>query len=125
MKYIIKESRLDKSIYNYLTELFGDIYFINSINSITELEDEELLQFINSDFEDSGDFIFEYIKRGYYERIGDPDRLKDEFLDKAPIVLFNPYFLDKLNSIFDVRWKPVFIQWMKDNFNLPVKTIID
>jgi hypothetical protein len=125
MKYIIKESRLNKAIYEYLTELFGNIYFLDSINYNTEVEDGEILEFINDDYEDSGDFIFEYITRDFYERQEDSSDVKQKFLDQSPIVVFNYMVSDKLNNLFGIHWRPVFVRWMEDKFNLPVNTIFD
>ena len=52
MKYIIKESRLNKAIYDYIDELFDGAYYVYGQNYDKGIEDENILEFINDDYEE-------------------------------------------------------------------------
>jgi len=123
MKYIIKESRLNKAIYEHLNELFEGLYFMYGINYDEDIEDKNILEFVNDDFEDSGDFLFDYVKKEYYEKT-DSESLKNRFLNNSPVVTFDEKIFMDLTSYFGRHWKPVFKQWMLDKFGLPVKEIL-
>jgi hypothetical protein len=119
MKIIIKESRLHNAIYEYLTELFGNIYFANGYNVDEDREDKNILEFLN---DESDDVLFDYVNKEFYDALYDGD-LKDRFLDKAPLVTFSRDIFHKLNAMFGNHWIPIYKKWMMDKFGLPVETI--
>jgi hypothetical protein len=124
MKYIIKESRLNKAIYKYIDELFDGVYYVYGQNYDKGIVDKNILEFISDDYEDSGDYIFDYVKTEYYED-SDSEYLKNKYLNNSPVVTLNQKISMDLTSYFGSHWKPVFKQWLLDKFGLSVKTIQD
>jgi len=124
MKYIISESRVEKAIYEYMDELFGDVMYERYYSFDTESYSDNVLEFYNMDMEDAGDYIFEYIKKEYYDEPHVGQSLKEKYSNQAPMIEFlHSSTYNKLNSYFGDRWKQVFVRWFEDKFNLPVKTI--
>jgi hypothetical protein len=124
MKYIISESRVEKAIYEYMDELFGDVMYERYYYFDKESYTDNVLEFYNKDLEDSGDYLFEYVKKEYYDEPHIGQHLKEKYLSQAPMVEFlHSYTTRQLDAYFGDRWKQVFVKWFKDKFNLPVKTI--
>jgi hypothetical protein len=121
MKYIITESRLDKSITNYLDKLF-DISNINWTHPYDILdnetdeegEDQNRVQFYLGDYGDEPCFMWYGCE---YFNSGSPAS------EICPTVSLEYKYERTLNGYFGDLWKEPFKKWFKQHFELPVKTI--
>lgn len=128
MRIIIKENKLEQVIYNHIDSYydFDNINWHHPYEFDEETDDyqenEFLIEFYYGDWEDSeySHFIFDYFFPEYY---GDePSSVPHK--KKAPILeIRDDDFVNELFTYFGDRWRPVFIKWFEDKFNLPVKTL--
>ena len=52
------------------------------------------------------------------------ERFRNDMLSKSPMLVFDSDSdYNNLEGLFGNRWKPIFMKWFEDNFELPVKTI--
>jgi hypothetical protein len=126
MKYIISESKLFNSIYEYINRRY-DLSEIDWVHPYvyeddgSEYENSNILEFFRGVYEgpDFSEFIFVWISPDEYEG-GDYVGLQK----KCPMLEINDYEVEKLASIFGNLWIEPMKKWFEDNFKLPVKTII-
>lgn len=127
MEYIITESKLFNTIYQYIDNSLD----VNNIDWVygggiddegyedIDIENEDNLRFYKGDLEgdDNTDLVFDYFTVNYH---------KDEsgsWEDKAPILEVMGKYGEHLDNLFDEHWKKPMAKWFQDNFNLPVKTV--
>jgi len=121
MKYIISESKLEKTITNYLDLLFDvdNIHYTvpYEYNDETGEEGDDLtrMEFYIGDYEND-DTCFrwydcEYFSPGSYVR------------DICPTVTVEYKYENILNGYFGDMWKEPFRKWFIHNFDEPVKTV--
>jgi hypothetical protein len=127
MKYLITESKLNSTIYDFIDNLFHDGKKIKMVKHTREdedtLDDVEVLGAYDFFYEDSDDDLFTWTGREYYEN---PKRglSRSKWLELAPVVEIENYEkLGQLDAYFGHLWRPIFIQWFEDTFSLPVKTL--
>jgi hypothetical protein len=127
MKYIIKESKLN----NFITEYIDGLYDVDDIDwdygrgadddgfEDRDIENEDFLFFYTGDWEgeDGDNVIFNYFSKEYYSNDSSP------FKDNAPILAIKDGDYDRFNTMFNDFWKEPMKQWFEKNFNLPVNTI--
>ena len=126
MNILINESKLFKSIYQYIDGDFNkdDIHWTYGI-SMEEwgdnFEDENYLIFYNGDWEgeEDSDVIFYYLDVEYYS----DEPSSKPFKDEAPILNVTGEYSEHLDTMFGNHWKEPMKKWFQDNFNLPVKTV--
>jgi hypothetical protein len=122
MKYIISESRLEESILYYINELF-DVNDININNPLEyddetgeEWEDTNRLQFYIGDYNGEDEGCFFWYDCDYFN----PNSASSE---KCPIVVVDDEYKNQLDGYFGDVWHEPFKKWLKEHFELPVKTI--
>ena len=128
MKYIIKESKINDLVINFLNQMY-DVDKMNYHHPYdTFVENGEWVEGENSDLCDFyiGDYnenegLFRWYGKGYWtgqNEIGDRRR------NESPILSFmNDDEYDILQGMFGENWKPAFKMWFENNFNYPVKTV--
>lgn len=121
MKYIITESKLEKSITNYFYELFP----IDNINSThpyeyndetgEEGDDETRVEFYIDDYGDEETCFWWY----------DCEYFSDNspYKGNCPLVTVEYIFENQLNGYFGEMWQEPFKKWFTENFDLPVKSV--
>ena len=134
MKYIITEEqneRIFDVIYNFINDMLTEdnITYQHGYIYDTDEKDENILDFYGDKYinNQQDDWYFEYIKKEYYESLGEGDlNDKKRWLDKSPILeVLDRDFKLKLDAFFSFLWKPIFEQWFKDKYpHLPVKTFL-
>ena len=127
MKVLITENKLFDSIYNYIEDMF-DVSNIDYFHPTTwnddEYYDEEnphIREFFYHTYEghyDEDGVAFVYIQKEYYNN----EPSNKSFRNQTPILIVNDY--EKLTNMFGNRWIEPMKEWFKDNFDLPVKTIV-
>jgi hypothetical protein len=134
MDYIIPQSKLSKSIYNYISELFASEDGDTTIHKLESIDEDgnplvDSYDFINNDYYDGDkqDYLFTWTGPGYYKSIT-PRYITqiemEQLSKKCPNVeILDKDTLNSLNGLFGDLWKPVFIKWVEDKTNLPVKTL--
>lgn len=121
MKYVITESRLSKTITNYLDEIFDTenvhVTYPYEYDEETgeEGDDETRMKFYIGDYEDDNQCFYWY-SEDYFD---EGTKIKE----RAPIVVLNEKYLNILNGYFDKEWIQPFKEWFTYNFNEPVKTV--
>lgn len=121
MKYVITESRLSKTITNYLYEIFDienvHVTYPYEYDEETgeEGDDETRMEFYIGDYEDDNQCFYWYSKDYFDEGT--------QVKEKAPIVELNEKYLNILNGYFGKEWIQPFKEWFTYNFNESVKTV--
>ena len=135
MKYIITESKLNSSIYNFMNNLFSskdgnpEIYKLDSIDSDgVSLIDS--FDFVNSDYysDEGSEYLFSWTGKGYFKTVYSQGYItKFEYegmLSESPMVsILDSNAKEKLNNFFGDLWRPIFKQWFKDKTGLDYKTL--
>jgi hypothetical protein len=122
MKYIISESRLEESILHYINELFdvNEIHINNPLEyddeTGEEWEDTNRLQFYIGDYNGEDEGCFFWYDCDYFN----PNSASSE---KCPIVVVDDEYKNQLDGYFGDMWHEPFKKWLKEHFELPVKTI--
>ena len=122
MKYIISESRLEESILHYINELFdvNEIHINNPLEyddeTGEEWEDTNRLQFYIGDYNGEDEGCFFWYDCDYFN----PNSASSE---KCPIVTVEKEYKNQLDGYFGDMWHEPFKKWLKEHFELPVKTI--
>ena len=122
MKYIISESRLEESILHYINELFdvNEIHINNPLEyddeTGEEWEDTNRLQFYIGDYDVEDEGCFFWYDCDYFN----PNSASSE---KCPIVVVDDEYKNQLDGYFGDMWHEPFKKWLKEHFELPVKTI--
>ena len=135
MKYIITESKLNTSVYNFIDELFSsedgspEIFKLDSIDS----DGRSLIDsydFVNNDYysDEGSDYLFSWAGKEYFKTIFSQGYItKTEYegmISESPMVsILDADAKEKLNNFFGDLWKPVFKQWFKDKTGLDYKTL--
>jgi hypothetical protein len=134
MKYLITESKLEQGIYDYLDELFAAENGNTEIHKLKSIDEDgnEMVgsyDLVNDDYYDGDnqDYLFSWTDVPYYELIT-PHFITQHEMEKLSKKAPNVEIHDKnkvmsLNSIFGEMWKPIFIKWLQDKVNLPIKTL--
>jgi len=121
MKYIISESKLEKTITNYLDVLFDvdnihyTVPYEYDDETGEEYDDMNRMEFYIGDYEND-DTCFrwyncEYFDKGSYARY------------ICPTVTVEYKYETILNGYFGDMWKEPFRKWFIQNFEEPVKTV--
>jgi len=131
MKIIISEDRIYDLIMKHINSMF-DIHNIHWING-TDDDGNEVgyaISFYNGDYDDD-DNLFRWYGEDYFyseeEKVvmsHHNQKMVDEWEEKTPMLEFdNNGKKEQLDALFGDKWKKPFIDWIWDNFNVPVKTI--
>jgi len=135
MKYIITESKLNSSVYNFMDNLFTskdgnpEIFKLDSIDkdgrSLIDSYD-----FVNNDYysDEGSDYLFSWTGKEYFKTIFSQGYItKTEYegmVSESPMVsILDGDIKEELNNFFGDLWKPVFKQWFKDKTGLDYKTL--
>jgi hypothetical protein len=128
VKYLIKESKLNSAIYEYIDQLFHEGKKIemvkhtrhgNDADEDVEVEVEGAYDFFHKGEPD----LFIWTGKEYYDRPYNSS-LFDKWRELAPIVEIVAYEkVDVLNNMFGDLWRPIFIKWFEDLFSLSIKTL--
>ena len=126
MKYIIKESKLNSAIYEYIDELFHNGYDIRM--EVAEDEDGDPIEYAYDFVQDNGSygFLFTWTGKEYYETEGRENvtSFGKKWIDYAPVIeIAEDEIINQLKGMFGEMWVPIFKQWFTDTFSLPVKTV--
>jgi hypothetical protein len=126
MKYIIKESKLNSAIYEYIDQLFHNGYNIRM--EAAEDEDGSPIEYAYDFIQENGGFgfLFTWTGKEYYEKEGNENitSFGKRWIDYAPVVeISEDEIIDQLKGMFGELWVPIFKQWFTDTFSLPVKTV--
>lgn len=120
MRYIISESRLEGSMFKFFDKTLK-IDEINYLHGYIKndkgdvIEDKNSLIFFIGEPLD-GDNLFRWYDCGYFEG--------NEYAESlCPMLNLEIFYWNMFNGVFDNLWKTAFKKWIKDNFNLNVKTI--
>ena len=125
MKIIITENKLYNALYKEIDN-FYDTSNIGQINPVTYMgeywdENPYITEYFYHIYEgnyDEDGVAFVYIQKEYYS----DEPSSKSFREKTPILIVNDY--EKLTSMFGSYWIEPMKEWFKDNFDLPVKTIV-
>lgn len=121
MKIIISENRIETSIYNFLNSYYDtDNINAESIRNMDHTKEHCGFEYIIYDDEDHyyDEVIFKLYFETYWIYKNDPKK------ELSPLLIIeDDQFYDNLDRMFGNRWKHVFKQWFKDNFNEDIKTI--
>lgn len=127
MKYILTESKLNSSIKKQLDVMF-DVENINSTNPYeydddgNEYEDENRVQFYIGDYGNDDDVFLWYAKE-YWG--GTESESYMGYKQASPVVeIVSPYD-QQLNGLFGHHWFEPFKEWFTENFDLPVKSVMN
>ena len=122
MKYIISESKLEESILYYINELFD----VNDINWTYPLEyddetgeewdDNNRIVFYIGDYDGEDEGCFYWYACDYFTPHSTASR-------NCPIVTVENEYKNQLDGYFGDMWHEPFKKWLKEHFELPVKTI--
>jgi len=127
MKYLITESKLNSTIYDFIDNLFHDGKEIKMVKHTREdddtLDDVEVPGAYDFFYEGSDDDLFHWTGRKYYDNPKNSLNAS-KWLELAPVVEIVDYEkLRQLDAYFGHLWRPIFIQWFEDTFSLPIKTL--
>lgn len=122
MNYIITESRLESTIYEYLNKTF-DVDDINwhhpyDYNDETgeEGDDENRIEFYIGDFDEGDNVCFRWYACDYFTIGGHARSI-------CPTIQIESPYDNILNGYFGDLWHEPFKKWIKDNFDIDVKTV--
>ena len=135
MKYIITESKLNSSVYNFMDNLFAskngntEIYKLDSIDedggSLIDSYD-----FVNDNYysDEGSEYLFSWTGKEYFKTVYSQGYItKTEYevmVSESPmVVILDKIAKEELNNFFGDLWKPVFKQWFKDKTGLDYKTL--
>jgi hypothetical protein len=134
MKYIITESKLNSTIYDFIDQTFaskdGDttIFMLDSLDENGK-EIDGAYDFANKDYYsfEGDDYLFSWTAAEYYELLAlthITQHEKERLTNMAPIIeIYEHDKLNELNGYFGDVWKPVFKQWFKDKTGMDYKTL--
>ena len=134
MKYLITESKINSTIYNFIDKVFAAKNGNTEIHKLQAMIDSEPLtdayDFVNDDYysDDGSDYLFSWTGKEYYKTIyaqGDITKLEYErMVSESPTSeILDSYAKKQLNGYFGDLWKPVFKQWFKDKTGMDYKTL--
>ena len=116
MKYLISENKINKIIYDYIVNMFEN-------NNLGELnynyheddygnESSDAIEFYFNDYGD-GETVFRWYSEDYFETD----------CEKCPIIEIDTEYENALNSVFSDRWIEPFKNYIKNYYQLEVKTV--
>lgn len=131
MKYIIKESKLNETIKNYLNSVYpvDEMHWTPSLDDDLNEMDSAMVFYIGDYDED--ETVFRWYDEGYWdyemEDLSPAQEFDRKLLKKykndSPILEFeNSNISNALNGYFGDAWKEPFKEWFYDNFGFIVKT---
>ena len=122
MRYIISESKYDNFIYEYIDKLFprehlnfGSPYITDEQGN--EVEDKDRVEFWFDVGRDE-DVCFRWYGCDYFYS-------NAPLKQHCPFVILENIYDNKLNSLFQDSWKPIFKKWFTNNSGLPIKTVLE
>lgn len=122
MKYILKESQLEKAIYDYLDDLFplNNLNWTHPPEESDEQggwgdEDETRVEFYLGDYNDD-ETCFRWSSCDYFNPNSPAQNICPEVVVESP-------FDEQLNNYFGDLWHEPFKKWFTEKLNLPVKSI--
>ena len=107
MDYIIKQSRLEKIIWEYLDKTYYPDYMWNEDKDDYK---REVQNFGYLNFEKNDQTIYEY-----YD--------STEFYSELGILKVYPNMVENLDGFFDKYWIPVFAKWFEYHTGLNVNSV--
>ena len=121
MKYIISESKLEKTIINYFDEIFpvDEIYSTHPYDEFddgTEGEDENRIEFYKGDYGDE-DTVFRYYLCDYFATYS-------EARQNCPMLQVERDYENTLDAYFGDSWREPFKKWFWDNFDMKIKMFL-
>jgi len=116
MKYEIQKSKLDDIMYKYIVDMFennemGELSLTNNFDEEGN-ETEDSIEFYFGDYGDDYE-AFRWYSEEYF----------DDDCERCPIVELSYELKNNLDLMFNNLWKPIFKKWIKENYDLEVKTI--
>jgi hypothetical protein len=133
MKFIIKESKLNKFVIDFLNNII-DLNELNYFHPYDTYEDDNgdyvkgknpnVIDFYYGDYNED-DVIFRLYDKGYWTG---QSIMGDKRRNESPILTFmNDNIPDNLNGMFgdNGEWHEGFKEWFRTNFNHNIKTIRD
>jgi len=127
MKFIISEDKIYGLIMKHLNSMF-DVENIHWTYG-TDNDGNEVgyaISFYNGDYDDD-DNLFRWYSEDYFyseDMQNHNEGLIKMWVEKSPMLEFdNNGKKEQLDALFGDKWKKPFIDWIWDNFNVPVKTI--
>ena len=128
MKFIITENKVNEIILKQINIMY-DINDFGWTPGIDEWGNEVdyAYKFYVLDYDDDDNTIFRWYSEEYWttdEGNEWGERFRNDMLSKSPMLVFDSDSgYNNLEGLFGNRWKPIFMKWFEDNFELPVKTI--
>lgn len=133
MKFIIKESKLDKFVIDFLNNTI-DLNELNYFHPYDTYEDDNgdyvegenpnVIDFYYGDYNED-DIIFRWYDKGYWTG---QNVMGDRRRNESPILTFmDDAIPNNLNGMFgdNGEWHEGFKKWFRKNFNHDIKTIRD
>lgn len=135
MKYLITESKINSTIYNFIDELFTSKDGKSKFKKVRGTDNEgsvldDSFNFVNTNYHGEDFYVlFSWTGRGYYRTIyaqGDITELEYvKSLSEVPFLeIFDKNAINSLNGYFGELWKPVFKQWFIDKTGMDYKTLL-
>ena len=124
MKIIITESKLDSIILKYINDEFNvkDIHYTEIMDSDGN-PDDSAYEFYLGDYSDD-ETVFRMYNKHYWVGDGDTDLVRYRIEQSPLLVIDDSNIINKMNGLFNDKWKPVFKRWFSKNFGFNIKTII-
>jgi len=121
MKVLIKESRLEKAVFEYLDAEFTPDYGWDETTQLGVDKWGDAVFFIND--------VDSYIYYGCNANAGPEDELFASYGRlhnyKCPLLLIYPTVGRRLTLMFGDVWKPIFKKWFENNTGLQVSQLTD
>jgi hypothetical protein len=133
MKYIIKESKLNETIKNYLNSVYpvDKMHWTPAFDDDLNEMDSAIEFYISDEDEDDTETVFRWYDKEYWnEQIDELSpsqeydrKLLKKYKNDSPILEFeNSNVSRSLNGYFGDSWKQPFKEWFYDNFGFIIKT---
>ena len=116
MKYLISENKLNNLIYDYIVDMFTN-------NEAGELNHNYNYDDMGNETDDSIEFYFGDYGDDYEAFRWYSEEYFDDDCERCPIVELSYELKNNLDLMFNNLWKPIFKKWIKENYDLEVKTI--
>jgi hypothetical protein len=115
MKYIINESKVSDSIYNFIDKMF-DTDYINYFHPEDDYgdgnDDPNSCVFYFNDYGDE-DSVFKWYGKEYWSEYTHEGL---EFKKKSPMIQVDEPYYSRLDNLFGELWKPIFLKWFNTNY---------
>ena len=135
MKYIITESKINSTIYNFIDNLFASEDGNPKIYKLVSIDEDggsliDSYDFVNDDYysDEGSEYLFNWTGKEYFKTVysqGDITKYEYERMaSETPMVsILKTQAKEELNNFFGDLWKPVFKQWFKDKTGLDYKNL--